>query len=159
MKKIALVILSLATIAIGFAQTGALDNTTIRKIKTDENITSLKIYNNVEVIFTDDSNTFIQIVGEKSVVENTRVKLENGTLTVTGVADQFMEGGIVYVPARHLHEVYIHGGSSVKSAGLLKKELLEVSLNGEGKSVIQLTGALTVNTIGDFRLQSSPEAK
>lgn len=155
MKKIALITLAIATVLNGFAQTGVLEIATVKKIKTDERITSLKIYNNVEVILTDDSMTAIQVVGEKSDVENTSVKMHNGHLVITGIPEQFKERVIVCVPARYLSKVIIHGSSSVRSAGLLEKDLLEVIINGEGRSSIQLTGNLTLNTSGDFPLDAA----
>ncbi|MBC7886411.1 MAG: DUF2807 domain-containing protein [Ferruginibacter sp.] len=155
MKKLSL-ILVMTIAASSFAQTNTLDITTVKKISTDEIVTSLKIYNNVEVILTDKELNEIQIVGGKTDVENTMVKINNGELTITSSSDDFFKDKVlVYVPSKSLATVYIHGGSSVSSTGILANEMLEVTINGDGKSTIQTSGYVNVNTIGDFPLETS----
>ena len=138
-----------------FAQNNMLDITTVKKIATDEAVTSLKVYKNVEVILTDSDLNEIQFVGAKTDVENTSFKIDNGEITITGSDDLIRERVVVYVPSRFLNKVYIHGSSNVSSAGLLNNEMLDVTINGIGKSNIQSNGMISLNTIGDFPLETA----
>ena len=154
MKKLSLLILVIAFTTGAFAQNNRLSITSVKKIATDEVVTSLKIYKNVEVVLTDDAQNEIQVVGETADVENTSVKILNGEMIVTGSDDLIRERVVVYVPSRFLGKVYIHGSSSVTSAGLLENEMLDVTINGSGKSSIQSNGMISVNTIGDFPFEN-----
>ena len=138
-----------------FAQNNMLDITTVKKIATDEAVTSLKVYKNVEVILTDSELNEIQVVGANTDVENTSFKISNGEITITGSDDLIRERVVVYVPSRFLNKVYIHGSSNVSSAGLLNNEMLDVTINGIGKSNIQSNGMISLNTIGDFPLETA----
>ncbi len=138
-----------------FAQNNMLDITTVKKIATGEAVTSLKVYKNVEVILTDNELNEIQVVGANTDVENTSFKIDNGEITITGSDDLIRERVVVYVPSRFLNKVYIHGSSNVSSAGLLNNEMLDVTINGIGKSTIQSNGMISLNTVGDFPLETS----
>ena len=134
-----------------FAQTKNIDITAAKKIATDECVTSLKIYDNVEVVLTEASLNEIAIIGEKTGVENTQVKIINGELTITGSPDElFCENVVVYVPSKNLSSIYIHGRSIVSSTGIISNEMLDVTINGEGKSAIKTSGMMSLNTISDF---------
>ena len=148
-----LLVIAFATGA--FAQNHMLDITTVKKIATDEAVTSLKVYKNVEVILTDNELNEIQVVGANTDVENTSFKISNGEITITGSDDLIRERVVVYVPSRFLNKVYIHGSSNVSSAGLLNNEMLDVTINGIGKSNIQSNGMISLNTVGDFPLETS----
>lgn len=151
MKKLTLLSLVITIAASSFAQTSSMDITTVKKIETDEIVTSLKIYNNVEVVLTGNETNGIQVVGERTDVENTFVRISNGELSITSSSEDPNEGRvIVYVPAKDLASVYIHGSSLVSSTSVLNNEALEVTINGEGKSTIKTSGNMNVNTIGDF---------
>ena len=150
MKKLSLLILVIAFATGAFAQNNMLGITTVKKIMTDEVVTSLKVYKNVEVILTANDLNVIQIIGEKTDVENTAVKISNGEMIITGVEDLIREKVVVYVPSQFLNKVYIHGSSNVASAGTLNNEVLEVTINGMGTSNIQSNGMISLNTIGDF---------
>lgn len=154
MKKLSLLILVITIAASSFAQTSSMEITTVKKIETDEIVTSLKIYNNVEVILTDDTTEGIQIVGEKADVENTHVKISNGVLTITNSSGEFSKDKVaVFVPSKDLGQVYIHGASVISSVDVISNEMLEVTINGDGLSQIKTTGSLNVNTIGDFPIE------
>jgi len=154
MKKLSLLLLVITITASSFAKTNK-GATIVRKIATDEIVTSLKIYNNVEVILTNDESNDIQIVGEKATVENITVKISNGELTISGYKDGlFKENVVVYVPAKTLAGIYIHGSSTVSSSGTISNEMLDVTINGEGRSNIKTAGRINLNTIGDFPLGS-----
>jgi hypothetical protein len=155
MKKLSLLILVIAFATGAFAQNNMLGITTVKKITTDEVVTSLKVYKNVEVILTSNELNVIQVIGEKTDVENTAVKISNGELTITGSDDLISEKVVVYVPSKFLDKVYIHGSSNVSSAGILNNEVLDVTINGIGKSNIQSNGMINLNTIGDFPLETS----
>jgi hypothetical protein len=155
MKKSSLLILVIAFTTGAFAQNNRLGITSVKKIKTDEVVTSLKVYKNVEVVLTDNDQDEIQVVGETADVENTAVKISNGEMIVTGFDDDTRERVVVYVPARFLGKVFIHGSSNVSSAGLLDNEMMDVTINGSGKSNIQSIGLISLNTIGDFPLENS----
>ncbi len=127
---------------------------TVKKIKVHENITSLKVYNNIEVLLRDDKKSNIEIAGEKNAVENTTVKLINGKLTISQSENAFNENVIVYVPAKYLGYVYIQGASKVTSCDTINNEAMNVVINGEGKSSIKSKGFVTSNTIGYFPLDS-----
>ena len=155
MKKLSLLIL-VTTIAAGaFAQNNVLGITSVKKIKAGEQVTSLKVYKNVEVILTGNSENEIQVVGEKTNVANTSVRINNGELTITGSTEGLLERVVVYVPADYLQSVYIHGSSTISSKGSLNNEVLEVTINGPGKSTIQSKGMISLNTIGDYPLLSA----
>ena len=155
MKKLSLMLLVIAFAMGAFAQNNMLDITTVKKIATDEAVTSLKVYKNVEVILTDSELNEIQVVGANTDVENTSFKISNGEITITGSDDLIRERVVVYVPSRFLNKVYIHGSSNVSSAGLLNNEMLDVTINGIGKSNIQSNGMISLNTIGDFPLETA----
>jgi len=155
MKKLSLMLLVIAFAMGAFAQNNMLDITTVKKIATGEAVTSLKVYKNVEVILTDNELNEIQVVGAKTDVENTSFKISNGEITITGSDDLIRERVVVYVPSRFLNKVYIHGSSNVSSAGLLNNEMLDVTINGIGKSNIQSNGMISLNTIGDFPLETA----
>ena len=155
MKKLTLIILAMAATASGFAQSSVVDIATVRKIETDENVTSLKIYNNVEVVLTDDSTATIKVVGQETDVQNTSVKLAHGELTIGGSAEDLQEKVVVYVPAKFLDKVYIHGASRVTSEGMINNDQLDVMINGEGTTCIRSTGVISLNTIADFPLDPS----
>jgi len=155
MKKLSLMLLVIAFAMGAFAQNNMLDITTVKKIATDEAVTSLKVYKNVEVILTDSELNEIQVVGANTDVENTSFKISNGEITITGSDDLIRERVVIYVPSRFLNKVYIHGSSNVSSAGLLNNEMLDVTINGIGKSNIQSNGMISLNTIGDFPLETA----
>jgi putative autotransporter adhesin-like protein len=155
MKKLSLVILVVLFTTGAFSQNNVLAITTVKKIETDEVITSLKVYKNADVILTDNQLNEIQVVGEKTDVENTSVKISNGEMIVTGSEDLIRERVTVYVPSRFLDRVSIHGSSNVSSEGLLKNEILDIIINGQGKSSIKSIGMISLNTIGDFALEDS----
>ncbi|MEO7767652.1 MAG: DUF2807 domain-containing protein, partial [Ferruginibacter sp.] len=123
------------------------------KIIADENITSLKIYKNAEAILTSNELNEIQIVGEKTGVENTLVKITTGELSITGLPENLYNDKIViYIPSKFLSSVYVHGSSTVTSSGFLSNEILDITINGDGKSEIKSNGIISVNTVGDFPL-------
>ena len=155
MKKLTLLILILAAFANGFAQESSFQVVTVKKIQTDEIVTSLKVYNHIEVILSDDTTSVIRIVGEKTTVENTIVKINNGELAVSSEADLTGEKVVVYVPAKYLQSVYIHGASSVSTDGIISNEQLDVIINGSGTSAIKTSGKISQNTVGDFPLDHS----
>src|SRR6187431_1900552 len=126
MKKLTLLILVLAAFANGFAQESSFKIVTVKKIQADEVVTSLKVYTHVEVILSEDTTSVIRIVGEKTTVENTIVKINNGELSVSSDAETTGEKVVVYVPAKYLQSVYIHGASSVSTEGIISNEQLEV---------------------------------
>ncbi|MCW3093164.1 MAG: hypothetical protein JWP81_4233 [Ferruginibacter sp.] len=155
MKKIALSLFAIALSAGIFAEpTNISGNTTVKTIITDDVVTSLKVYKNVEVILTNNELNEIQIVGETTDVENVTVKITRGELTVTGLPGALNGDKIVvYVPSKSLASVYIHGSSNVTSTGSLNNETIDVTINGNGKSDIKSTGLINVNTIGDFPME------
>ena len=154
MKKLSSFILVITLAASSFAQTSSIKITTAKKIATDEIVTSLKVYSNVEVVLTDDTINGIQIVGENAEVENTQVKISNGVLTITNSSEEFSkEKVIVYVPSKNLERVFIHGSSTISSTEVICNEMLDVTINGEGRSQIKTYGSLNVNTIGDFPIE------
>jgi len=157
MKKLSLFVLVIAIATSSFAEINKMDITTVKKIATDEIVTSLKIYDNVEVILTNDEKNEIKIVGEKKGVENILVRISNGELTVTSSTHDFKEKVVVYVPSKALASVSIHGSSTISSEDILSNEMLDVAINGEGKSTIKTAGKIYVNTIGDFPVESSSE--
>ncbi|CAN5406163.1 hypothetical protein BH11BAC3_BH11BAC3_26770 [soil metagenome] len=154
MKKLALFILATIITAMGFSQTNLLDIVTVKKIKVDVPITSLKVYNNIEVVLQDDKNSGIEIAGEKNAVESTTVKFIGGELIITQHEAAYNENVIVYVPANYLGYVYIQGASKISSYDTLHNEAINVVINGEGKSSIKSKGLVTSNTIGDLPLDS-----
>ena len=155
MKKL-LLLLAITISVSSFAQTKNMDITTVKKITTDEVVTSLKIYNNVEVMLTANESEGIQIVGEKTAVENTLVKIVNGELIISSSSEEFFKDRVlVFVPSTSLDRVYVHGASLVSSTGILSNENLYVSINGEGKSTVKTTGKINVNTVADFPLENS----
>ena len=154
MKKLSLVILVITIAASSFAQTSSMEITTVKKIETDEVVTSLKVYNNVEVILTDDSTEGIQIAGEKQDVENVHLKISNGVLTITSTSGELSKDKVaVFIPSKNLGRVYIHGSSIISSMDILSNKMLDVTINGEGVSQIKTTGGLNVNTVGDFPIE------
>lgn len=156
MKKLSLLLLVITIAASTSAQTINMDITSVKKIAMDEIVTSVKIYNNIEVILTNNDLNEIQIVGEKSDVENTLVKIDNGSLTITStVKDLSTDRLVVYIPSKSLDRIFIHGSTTVSSTEVLNNEKINVTINGEGKSNIKTTGKVNVNTIGDFPLESS----
>jgi Putative auto-transporter adhesin, head GIN domain len=156
MKKLSLLLLVIAIATSSFAKTNNTGITTVKKITTEEIVTSLKIYNNVEVILTGKDINEIQIVGEKTDVESILVKISNGEITISSSSKDFCNDRVVvYVPSTTLASVSIHGSSTISSAGILSNEMLDVTINGEGKSNIKTAGNINVNTIGDFPLESS----
>ena len=155
MKKLTLLILVLAAFANGFAQESSFKIVTVKKIQADEIVTSLKVYNHVEVILSEDTNSVIRIVGEKRSVENTIVKINNGEMALSSDAELSGEKVVVYVPAKYLQSVYIHGASTVSTDGVISNEQLEVIINGSGTSGIKSSGKISQNTVGDFPLDVS----
>jgi|GEM_PF-4527782 len=154
MKKLSLLILAITIAASSFAQTSSVEITTVKKIKTDETVTSLKVYNNVEVFLTDDSTKGIQIVGEKAEAENIQVKISNGVLTITNPSGEFSKDKVaMFVPSKDLCQVFIHGSSIISSVNVISNEMLDVTINGNGKYQIKTTGSLNVNTIDDFPIE------
>ena len=152
MKKLTLLILSLAAIATGFAQQSSLEIVAVKKIKTDEVVTSLKVYNNVEVILTEDPTSTVKIVGERSAIEKIQVKISNGDLGISGGSEASPEKITVYVPANYLQSIYVHGASKVTSESILSNGQLDVNINGTGTVAIETTGMISQNTIGDYPL-------
>lgn len=151
MKKITLIGLALSMAFYSIAQNKNLDILTVKKVSMNKYVTSLKVYNNIEIIFTDEDLNSIQIVGEKSDVQNISVYDNNNVLIISTVNNDFVkEKVMVYVPAKNLTQVYVHGSSIINSTGLLSNELLDVVINGEGRSNIKTAGKLRVNTIADF---------
>lgn len=151
MKKLSFLLLAITIATNSFAQSSAMDIATVKKIKMDEVVTSLKVYNNVEVILTNDSINMIQVAGQKVDVENTLVQISHGELTIRNTAeDCSAEKVVVLVPANQLSRINIHGASTVSSAGVLSNDLLDVMINGDGHSNIRSSGSIHVNTIADF---------
>lgn len=156
MKKLSLLLLVITATASSYAIPAK--GTTVKKIETDEIVTSLKVYNNVEVVLTNDGTHEISIVGEKADVDKTTVKIVKGELIITNsTGDYLNEKVTVYVPAKALAIVSIHGASTVSSTEVLANELIDVTINGEGRSEIKTAGSVSVNTIGDFPMEACPE--
>ena len=157
MKKLSLLVLVITATASSYAIPANI-GTTVKKVATDEIVTSLKVYNNVEVVLTNNDAHEISIVGEKADVDKTTVKIINGELTITSsTGDYLKEKVMVYVPAKALANVSIHGASTVSSTEVLANELIDVTINGEGRSAIKTAGSVSVNTIGDFPMEACPE--
>jgi hypothetical protein len=151
MKKLSLLLLVIAAATSSFAKTGDKDITKVKKITTTEVVTSLKIYKDVEVVLTDDSLNEIQIVGEDTDVEKVSVKVNNGELIISGASDGYFRNKVVvYVPSKNLADVYIHGASTLSSSVILPNDMLDITINGEGKSMVSTTGKINVNTVRDF---------
>jgi hypothetical protein len=150
MKKLIVTMFSIAAMTYGYAQQSRLDIVTVKKIEITEAVTSLKVYQYVEVILTNDSTPGIKIVGENCDVENINFKINRGELSIIGTPESMEETVTVYVSAKHLNRIFIHGGSTVRSAGLMKNEQLDVTINGPGTSCIRTMGLISQNTIADI---------
>jgi Putative auto-transporter adhesin, head GIN domain len=156
MKKLSLFVLVIAMSTSSFAEINKMGITTEKKITADEIVTSIKIYNNVEVVLTNNELNEIQIVGDNKEVENISVYIKNGELTITSSTDDFIKDKVVvFVPSKALASISIHGSSIVSSTEILSNEIMDITINGEGKSNIKTAGKVNVNTIGDFPLESS----
>jgi len=155
MKKLSFLLLAITIAASSFAQSNTMELVTVKKIKTDEIVTSLKIYNNVEVILTSDSINIIQVAGQKTDVENTQVSVSNGVLTIRNTSEGCSaEKVVILVPAGQVHSISIHGASTVSSAGTLSNEMLDIAINGEGKANIKSSGNIRTNTVADILIDS-----
>ncbi|MEO6731768.1 MAG: DUF2807 domain-containing protein [Ferruginibacter sp.] len=156
MKKLSLLTLVIAIAASSFAQTSTMGIIAVKEIKTDEIVTSLKVYNNVEVVLTSNEMSEIQIIGEISAVKNTTVKIQNGELIITNSSEDFCKDNVVvFVPASALFSIYVHGASTVSSIDILDNDILDITINGAGKSTIQTIGMISLNTVGDFPAELS----
>ena len=89
MKKLSLLVLVITATASSYAIPANI-GTTVKKVATDEIVTSLKVYNNVEVVLTNNDAHEISIVGEKADVDKTTVKIINGELTITNSTDDYL---------------------------------------------------------------------
>ena len=155
MKKLSLLLLAITIAASSFAQSSTMELVTVKKIKTDEIITSLKVYNNVEVILTSDSINIIQVAGQKADVENTQVNISNGVLTIRNTSEGCgAEKVVILIPAREVNSINIHGASTVSSTGILSNEILDITINGEGKANIKSSGNIRMNTVADLPMDS-----
>lgn len=69
----------------------------------NENVTSLKVYNNIEIVFTNDTKR-IKIVGERSDVQNIRFQHTDNVLTISSFNnDLAKERVLVYVPSKKIN--------------------------------------------------------
>jgi hypothetical protein len=153
MKKISSLLLVVTITASSFATPVKPGFTPVKKVISIDNVTSLKIYNNVEVVLTEDDNNEIRIVGEDLDVENTSVRMIHGELIISSSSHQpAKEKVVVYVPSQSLNSVSVHGASIVSSQGVLNNRVLDITINGEGTTNIRTSGNINVNTIADYPL-------
>jgi Putative auto-transporter adhesin, head GIN domain len=156
MKKLLLSVLVIVISTRSFAEINKMGITAEKKIATDEIVTSVKIYKNIEVVLTNNELNEIQIVGDKKDVETILVNINKGELTISSSSDDFIKDKVVvFVPSKTLASISIHGSSTVSSTEILNNEILDITINGDGKSNIKTAGKVNVNTIGDFPLESS----
>lgn len=68
MKALFSIILAAITTTGAFAQSGIIKIATVKTIKTNEQVTSLKIYNDVAVVLIKDTDGRIQITKQESLI-------------------------------------------------------------------------------------------
>jgi hypothetical protein len=121
----------------------------VKKIKASENITSLIINDDVQVVLMNENGTEIFIEGQPAAVEKVVLNEKNGELNIGSTAF-FTRPVVVCVPANFISWVEINGDSKVVSYQMLPVTKLDVIINGYCNLFIKNTGKVNVSARQDF---------
>jgi nucleoside permease NupC len=156
MKKLLTAATALVLTAGAFAQQSS-KAAIIKKIQTENTITSLVINDGIRVVLLDEPGKEMIIEGMPASVENVIISSSKGE-TIIGNGEGSAKPAAVYIPANFLKKIIINGPSIVSSYQPISIARLDITVAGECDLKIQTTGKINVLAAEDYKFVYSAKS-
>jgi hypothetical protein len=159
MIKTAILTLALLTLSFGSYSSG-IDSCDIVTGKEPSPIFTLIINADVTVVLVSNEQASLEISGDRKFMQLVSSKIAGDTLMITAAGNTYLMGrGTIYVPARHLRNIHINSGATVRSYASLQVPTLNVIVNGACTLAIANMGTVNIRDTKNFSVEQSTEVR
>ena len=118
-----------------------------RKIPIESAFQKIAMGDNLQLVLIQDENiSAIRITGDENLVNEVRVSIEKGVLTINSKKNLKNKNVRIYVPVSVLTSLDLGRGTSVATEGIVKLNGLKVTVDVDSK--------VDLNVIGDLEIEA-----
>lgn len=114
-----------------------------RAIDIDEKFQQVEIFGDVKVFLTNDAQRKLQLKGDESDLDNIKVKVRSGKLTIDA-SKKTRADIILYISVTDIYSLVAEGSSEIYSSGMINTNFLQITLNGTAMVSVKYIGKLNV---------------
>lgn len=147
-KIIALAAFAMSSFALQSYAAGTPANN--RKIENNEPFQKIVIADNLNVMLVDEDASTIIVEGSAALLDEIKLSVTKGTLSIKSTNKNTASKAIVYVPVKYLSSIEIMNNSAVYSPDIIQSDDLKVLVTGDCKIGLQTTGKVTIQHSEDY---------